>query len=128
MRQTQKSEQTDDPSVKRRADPIVGCVLRRPQALDGTWDDYRNETRNRGARRNNFDDATDFMGWYMNKTRDKLGIPLSDAMNQYLAYHDGHSGYARGTWKSKAWLVDVSQRVAARAQLYQGQLARCRYR
>jgi hypothetical protein len=98
------------------------------QALDGTWDDYRNETRNRGARRNNFDDATDFMGWYMNKTRDKLGIPLSDAMNQYLAYHDGHSGYARGTWKSKAWLVDVSQRVAARAQLYQGQLARCRYR
>ncbi|MEC7300229.1 MAG: lytic transglycosylase, partial [Pseudomonadota bacterium] len=47
------------------------------QALDGTWDDYRNETRNRGARRNNFDDATDFMGWYMNKTRDKLGIPLS---------------------------------------------------
>ncbi len=98
------------------------------QALDGTWDDYRNETRNRGARRNNFDDATDFMGWYMNKTRDKLGIPLSDAMNQYLAYHDGHSGYARGTWKSKAWLVDVSQRVAARAQLYQGQLARCRHR
>ena len=98
------------------------------QALDGTWDDYRNETRNRGARRNNFDDATDFMGWYMNKTRDKLGIPLSDAMNQYLAYHDGHSGYARGTWKGKAWLVDVSQRVAARAQLYQGQLARCRYR
>ena len=98
------------------------------QALDGTWDDYRNETRNRGARRNNFDDATDFMGWYMNKTRDKLGIPLSDAMNQYLAYHDGHSGYARGTWKNKAWLVDVSQRVAARAQLYQGQLARCRYR
>lgn len=98
------------------------------QALDGTWDEYRRETRNYGARRSDIDDATDFMGWYMTKTRDKLGIPLYDTFNQYLAYHDGHTGYARGTWREKAWLVDVAQRVSARAQTYQAQLSNCRYR
>lgn len=98
------------------------------QALDGTWDEYRAETGNRSARRNNINDATDFMGWYMTKTRDRLGIPMTDARNQYLAYHDGHTGYRRGTWKSKAWLVDVSQRVARRAAMYEGQLRNCRYR
>lgn len=98
------------------------------QALDGTWDEYRKETGNRGARRNNFNDATDFMGWYMTKTQTRLGIPLSDTYNQYLAYHDGHTGYRRGTWKKKAWLVDVAQRVSVRAQVYRGQLANCRYR
>ena len=98
------------------------------QALDGTWDEYRRETGNFGARRNNINDATDFMGWYMTKTRDKLGIPLTDARNQYLAYHDGHTGYRRGTWKKKAWLVAVSSRVASRAETYRSQLRNCRYR
>ncbi len=98
------------------------------QALDGTWGEYRKETGNRTARRNNFADATDFMGWYMTKTQKKLGIPMSDARNQYLAYHDGHTGYARGTWRKKAWLVDVSAKVASRAETYRGQLARCRFR
>jgi hypothetical protein len=98
------------------------------QALDGTWDDYRRDTGNRGARRTDINDATDFMGWYMTKTRDKLGIPLSDTYNQYLAYHDGHTGYARGTWRNKAWLVDVAQRVSVRAETYRGQLQNCRYR
>ena len=97
------------------------------QALDATWDEYRQETGNRRARRNNFSDATDFMGWYMTKTRDRLGIPMTDARNQYLAYHDGHTGYARGTWRKKAWLVDVSARVAQRAEMYRGQLQRCPY-
>lgn len=98
------------------------------QALDGTWDEYRKETGNRGARRNDINDATDFMGWYMTKTRNKLGIPLTDTYNQYLAYHDGHTGYKRGTWKSKSWLIAVAGKVSARAQTYQGQLARCRYK
>ena len=98
------------------------------QALDGTWEEYERETGNRNARRNNINDATDFMGWYMNKTRDKLGIPLYDTYNQYLAYHDGHTGFRRGTYKSKAWLLEVTQRVSSRAELYRVQLSNCRHR
>ncbi len=34
------------------------------QALNGTWEEYLEETGRRGARRDRIDDATDFMGWY----------------------------------------------------------------
>ena len=47
------------------------------------------------------------MGWYMALSRSELGISLSDARNQYLAYHDGRSGFRRGTWRAKPWLVTV---------------------
>lgn len=96
------------------------------QALDGTWEEYQKETRNRRARRDDIDDATDFMGWYMTKTVQKNGIPMYDARNQYLAYHEGHAGFSRGSYRSKGWLVNVANRVASRAQTYQAQLISCR--
>lgn len=96
------------------------------QALDGTWDDYRQDTRNRRARRTDIRDAADFMGWYMNRSVDILGIAPDDARAQYLAYHEGHSGYARGSYRSKPWLQRVADRVDARAELYRQQLATCR--
>ena len=95
------------------------------QALDGTWDQYRKETGSRGARRDNIRDASDFMGWYMNETRERNGVSLSDARNQYLAYHDGHTGFARGTYKSKSWLMRIAQEVEDRAVMYQFQLEKC---
>ncbi|MFW8593642.1 lytic transglycosylase [Cribrihabitans neustonicus] len=97
------------------------------QALDGTWDDYRRDTGRRRAKRDRIKDAADFMGWYMAKSRTKNGIPLYDARNQYLAYHEGHSGYARGSYRHKAWLMQVASQVEARARTYQAQLATCRH-
>ncbi|MFV2054207.1 lytic transglycosylase [Aliiroseovarius sp. YM-037] len=96
------------------------------QALDATWDEYKSDTRNRRAKRDDIDDATDFIGWYMSQSRDDLGIPLTDARNQYLAYHEGRSGYARGSYNRKAWLVRVAGVVADRAARYQAQLRTCR--
>ncbi len=96
------------------------------QALDGTWDEYVQETNSFRARRDNIGDAVDFMGWYMSKSRDQLGIPLNDARNQYLAYHEGRTGFSRGSYNSKAWLVRVAGTVETRAANYQAQLRRCR--
>ncbi len=96
------------------------------QALDGTWDDYRADTGRTFARRTSIRDAADFMGWYMNQSRSRNGIALGDARNQYLAYHEGQSGFARGSHRNKSWLLGVANGVEARAQRYQGQLARCR--
>lgn len=96
------------------------------QALDGTWDEYRQSTGKRRAKRNDIRDATDFMGWYMTKSRNRNGIPLSDARNQYLAYHEGHAGYARGSYNSKSWLLRVSERVDQRSDMYATQLSSCR--
>ncbi len=95
------------------------------QALDGTWDDYRRETGNRRARRDDIYDATDFIGWYMAKSAGALGIARDDTRNQYLAYHEGRAGYARGSYRAKAWLLRVAGNVDARADTYQAQLIGC---
>lgn len=96
------------------------------QALDGTWDEYRARTGNRRAQRDNIRDATDFMGWYMNDSTRILGISKTDAASQYLAYHEGRSGFARNSHRSKPWLMTVAAKVNARAELYRLQLAACR--
>ncbi|WP_189367493.1 transglycosylase SLT domain-containing protein [Tateyamaria omphalii] len=95
------------------------------QALDGTWDEYLTSTGKRVARRDRIRDATDFMGWYMAETNARLGIPLSDTRNQYLAYHEGRTGYTRGSYRNKAWLMRVAGEVDARSDLYARQLRSC---
>ncbi len=95
------------------------------QALDGTWKEYQRATGRFGARRNNIRDASDFMGWYMYNTKKKTGVSLSDTRNQYLAYHEGQTGFLRRSYLKKGWLVDVSNKVASRGQMYQSQLKRC---
>ena len=96
------------------------------QALDATWKEYQRKEGKRMARRNNIRDASDFMGYYMNISRERNGISLHDARNQYLAYHDGHTGYARGTYRQKAWLMRVAGEVGQRSEMYKAQLASCR--
>ena len=98
------------------------------QALDGTWAEYLQQKGKRGASRTDIFDATDFMGWYMTLTVRETGVPMHDVRNQYLAYHDGRSGYMRGTWRSKSWLVRIAGEVEQRAVLYDAQLRSCRKR
>lgn len=95
------------------------------QALDGTWQEYKDSTRRYIARRNNIRDATDFMGWYMNETKRRNGIRLTDAKNQYLAYHEGHTGFSRGSYRKKSWLISVANKVSSRSAKYKRQLRQC---
>ncbi|MFV0475910.1 MAG: transglycosylase SLT domain-containing protein [Pikeienuella sp.] len=106
-------------------DGRVSSAYGYPQALDGTWDWYREETGESGAERDDFSDAVDFVGWYLNKTQQMNGLAKSDAYNQYLAYHEGHTGYTRGRWREKGWLMNAASQVAAQAELYRMQLSDC---
>src|SRR5690606_1759094 len=96
------------------------------QALDGTWDDYKRATGRGGARRTRFDDAVDFIGWYNHNSYRLSGIARDDAYSLYLAYHEGNTGFSRGTWSDKPWLIDISNRVQASAEIYRGQYQQCR--
>jgi len=64
--------------------------------------------------------------YHMNRSRERNGIALDDATNQYLAYHEGHTGYKRGTFYGKSWLMRVASEVGQRARTYRSQLSRCR--
>lgn len=95
------------------------------QAIDGTWDGYLKATGRRGADREDFADSSDFIGWYMSSNSQVNGVALHDTYNQYLAYHEGKAGYARGSYRQKAWLSPVARDVAAWATLYEQQLQSC---
>lgn len=95
------------------------------QAIDGTWDWYRENTGNSRADRTSFADAADFVGWYMAQSFTQNGIGMNDAYNQYLAYHEGHAGHRRGSYNAKSWLLAVADRVSDQANNYRAQYLRC---
>ncbi|MGC4025434.1 MAG: hypothetical protein QM744_09940 [Mesorhizobium sp.] len=94
------------------------------QALDGTWATYKAETGNFGARRSNFDDAVDFIGWYHSRSATALGIDPRDTYRLYLAYYLGWSGYKRGNWEPG--IDKIARDTEAMALSYAGQLNNCR--
>ncbi len=95
------------------------------QALDSTWDDYRESTGNRLARRSNFAHAVDFVGWYNANSVRRNAIARDDARNLYLAYHEGNTGFARGSYADKPWLLEIADTVQRNAQRYQAQYEQC---
>ncbi len=95
------------------------------QALDSTWESYQRSTGRHRASRTNFADSIHFIGWYNNESLHRSGIARDDAYRLYLAYHEGHGGYNRGTYRGKAWLQGVAGKVRTRASQYQSQLAAC---
>ncbi|WOJ95227.1 hypothetical protein R0135_02185 [Congregibacter variabilis] len=96
------------------------------QALESTWEGYQRSAGRYGADRDDFGDALDFVGWYNHQSYRRNGIAKNDAYRLYLAYHEGHGGYERGTYGSKDWLLAVARKVSDRSALYDRQLGGCR--
>ncbi len=95
------------------------------QASNETWKEYRNSTGNTGADRDDFEDSVDFIGWYSHLSYTRSRISKKDVYHLYLAYHEGHGGFNRKTYRKKAWLLRVARKVESRARTYQSQLASC---
>ncbi len=95
------------------------------QAKDETWADYKREAGGWFSSRDNFADAMDFMGWYMDKSQRSNGVSKWDAYAQYLNYHEGWTGYRRGSHQRKAWLLRVAGQVQARAERFGAQYRQC---
>ena len=94
------------------------------QAIDNTWKRYLSSTRASSlARRDNFRDAIDFVGWYVATIRNSLGLRTPEAI--YLAYHEGEQGFRRKTYLRKFWLWGVADEVAATTLLFQKQWHSC---
>ena len=96
------------------------------QALKSTWSEYKTASDRRSADRDDFSDAFDFILWYMDVTQKRNQVSKWDANGHYLNYHEGQSGYSRGSYKSKSWLINVAKKVEARSQRYAAQLSQCR--
>ena len=95
------------------------------QAKKTTWQEYKRSAGRYGADRDDFADAIDFVGWYNYQSHKRSGISRKDPYRLYLAYHEGHGGYNRGTYRKKKWLLDVAKKVERKAGTYQVQLQSC---
>ncbi len=95
------------------------------QVLESTWAWYEKDTGRWYADRDDFGDAIDFVGWYTNLTQKTLGVSKWDPYNQYLAYHEGHTGWKRKTYRGKSWLTQTARRVQHRAEEWGAQLRGC---
>lgn len=98
------------------------------QAKSETWNEYQKSSGNSWGRRDRFKDAVDFIGWYNRQSQLRSKIGLQDTYSLYLAYHEGHGGFNRGTYKGKAWLQNTARQVANRSNQYSTQLAKCEKR
>lgn len=98
------------------------------QIQDLAWQDYRRERGGLFRARSSMEDALDFVGWYNDKSNNLLGISKWDPEQLYLAYHEGHAGYRRGSYKNKPGLLRVAERVDHTAREYGEQLRRCEER
>lgn len=94
------------------------------QALKRTWASYQHSTGT-NARRNEFAAATDFIGWYVSKTKHYLGISPKNTYALYLAYHEGLGGYKSRSYFRKPSIMRVAHKVDKKANIYQGQLLVC---
>jgi hypothetical protein len=95
------------------------------QVQDAAWSDYRERTGNRHAKRDDFADAIDFVGFYSDMIARRTGVPKNDAFHLYLGYHEGPTGYQRRTFDQKPWLFGVARKVQERALLYDQQEHAC---
>lgn len=95
------------------------------QALEGTWATYERAIDKSGQDRDDFADAIDFVGWYNHRSMRVNSIERTDAYHLYLAYHEGHGGFKRRTFRNKGWLKSVAKKVSARNHKYSRQLTSC---
>ena len=96
------------------------------QAKDETWADYVKANNRWFASRDNFHDALDFMGWYIDRSARLNGVSKWDAYGQYLNYHEGWRGYREKSWARKQWLMNVARKVQTRAERFRAQYASCK--
>ncbi len=93
------------------------------QAIKGTWEQYKNETGNKFATRARFKDSVDFIGWYTNKTKSILKIPINNAYKQYIAYHEGWGNYK--DYKKNKKVIGLAKKVEKQSKIYKNQLSKC---
>lgn len=105
--------------------PRLSSAYGYAQAIDGTWGQYKNIVGNPEARRDQFADAIDFIGWYVDRSERVNGIPKADAYNQYLAYHEGHRGFSIGRYKIKSRIKQVALKARQRTEIFKNQLTQC---
>ncbi len=94
------------------------------QVINRTWRAYEKDVGKHEIR-SHFADASNFIGWYASQMHDIKHIPLSNALDIYLAYHEGLGGYTHALKHKHSMVYRLAKHVQARASRYQKKLNGC---
>lgn len=95
------------------------------QAVNQIWVTYKENCDNKKQKRNNFKDATNFIGWYANRMQKQVNVSPQNAYQLYLSYHDGASGYLTALHKKQAFSKQLADHVQDVANQYKVELLSC---
>jgi hypothetical protein len=101
------------------------------QAIDGIWKHFQKDVKS-NAKRNNFNDSVQFIGWYMAQLAKNSKLKMTDSYNLHMAYMLGTTGFKRykaGTFKNKAKIIEdkkIAQKVKDFTSHYQAQFNKCK--
>lgn len=95
------------------------------QALNGSWGEYKKARPSWWRSRTYYADSVDFMGWYLHRCHRDAGIAKTDTYNMYLCYHEGISGFKKGSYKKKKTIMRYAKKTDALARSYYDQLKTC---
>ena len=95
------------------------------QAVNKTWELYKNETNSPLALRTRFKDSVMFIGWYISKTNKINKIPKNDSYRQYLNYYLGWGNYAKKVYKTDKKAIIFAKSVEKQSKIYKSQLREC---
>lgn len=95
------------------------------QVIDGAWDDYKKINNKWFPSRHNFNDVSDYIGWYLDKASKKLHINRKDTYHLYLAYHQGMTGYKRHDERNNHELDLIAKKVQRNSNRYQYEFKQC---
>lgn len=95
------------------------------QALNASWKEYTKARPSWWRSRHYYTDSVDFMGWYLHRCHRDAGISKVDPYNMYLCYHEGITGYKKGSYKKKKAIIEYAKKTDALARRYYAQLRQC---
>lgn len=95
------------------------------QAQNPVWQEYLADGASPLARRTHMKYATDFIGWYNQRSQRMLDISLDNPTHLYLAYHEGQTGYRYGSYQTKPQVQHIAKQVGERVRRYSEQLVQC---
>ena len=96
------------------------------QAVNKTWDLYKNENKKPAALRISFKNSSDFIGWYFWKTNKINKISFTDTRNMYLNYYLGWGAYKNKAYQKDKKAIIFAKSVEKQAKIYKNQLQECK--
>jgi hypothetical protein len=89
------------------------------QAVENTWETYKNSTGKKYVTRILFKDSSDFIGWYVDQTSKKMGVSKNNYYKQYMYYYNGW------TKNYRPESYQLAKQVSKTAKNYRAQMRKC---